>query len=158
MRHRTRFTISISLVALGLILNGCAAYSSDVKTNLMLEAGKFVACYAADDCDLKWNRAVNWIEENNVFPIKSQSANLIQTLGPGGYGDPRPYIQIERSIKSGGGYEFHIDAMCSNSVGCLPDRYALMISFNTFVDSGQRIDPMDILKQAKNRGSLTGVP
>ncbi|BCO30429.1 hypothetical protein TspCOW1_05320 [Thiohalobacter sp. COW1] len=137
--------IVIVFVFLGIVLSGCVAHSPEKELALRSKALNYAECEEEKDCRLKWLRANEWIDIYKTYPVTVRTESIIQTDGPIiAYANPKPSIRIERQEKPRGRFVFVIDVACGNSVGCVPDQYKLMISFNEYLNTGRLIDIRDV--------------
>ncbi|HXJ01191.1 MAG TPA: hypothetical protein VNH44_08200 [Micropepsaceae bacterium] len=92
-------------------------------------------CKGADDCEVKWGRALVWANTHVSYPIARATRNLIQSSGPAKY-STHPSISIAKTRNPDGSYSFVLQAFCSNLFGCSPDLPELRADFAAFVEGG----------------------
>lgn len=133
-------------------LAGCALKPEPVsfeKAALEQQANRAVTCTASDDCDAKWNRAIQWVSTNSAQAIKTLSGSMIQTysvnLGGGGR-DAYPAFTIVKYANGKNGYIIHYDSACDAYMKCeAPSGLELKASFVYFVMGKQ--EPTEAQKQ-----------
>lgn len=127
MKH----TLSILLSVLGL--GSCATTLSPEALAIQQEqAARPVLCQGADDCEVKWGRAVRWVLDNSAYRIQVQTADIIQTAGPLP-NDPRSAYVVSRVALGGGRFQFEIRSGCDNMFGCFPTDLEARAGFSTAV-------------------------
>ena len=99
------------------------------------EAARPVTCHGADDCQVKWGRALQWVLSNSAYKISNQTELLISTLGPLP-DDPLPAITVSRLPTGDGDYLFSLQMGCDNLFGCQPSLLSLQASFVRSVMGG----------------------
>ena len=92
-------------------------------------------CKGADDCEVKWGRALVWANTHLNYPVARATRNLIQTSGPA-RGSTYPSVSIARTRNPDGGYSFVLQAFCANLFGCRPELPELRADFAAFVEAG----------------------
>jgi hypothetical protein len=92
-------------------------------------------CKGADDCEVKWGRALVWANTHLDYPIARATSNLIQSSGPA-RNSTHPSVSIARTRNPDGSYSFVLQAFCANLFGCHPELPELRADFVTFVEAG----------------------
>ena len=119
-----------------LLLSGCAAMDNAdlsperiaaIETNAALQP----TCSDKSDCELKWARALDWVQKNSCWKLRSVSEMLISTEGP--FDSTSPAFEITRFPHGDGSYEIRFRAGCGNIFGCAPSVKQLTASFNECV-------------------------
>ena len=83
-------------------------------------------CYAGEDCELKWGRAVSWVI-NHGANIVQRTDDFILTQPGMLYGEDA--IQINRISRGNQQYEIVIRFECASIISCKP-----RTSVNAFID------------------------
>jgi hypothetical protein len=87
---------------------------------------------AGADCDAKWSRAVSWVTTNSEFTIQTQTAQIIQTMGPLRQ-DPTPALTVTKVAVASGDYEITFASGCDNFIGSVPEVADERAKFAAFV-------------------------
>ncbi|CAB3718936.1 hypothetical protein LMG24076_04520 [Trinickia soli] len=118
----------------GALLAGCAP-TNQVQPETMQIATTPLVC-RGDQCSLWWQRARQWIVQHAQYPLQTDSADVIQTAGPGG-GSGAPAFQVTRARNPDGSSTIGFAAHCDRPlVGCKPNPWQAAASFKQFVKSG----------------------
>ncbi len=126
------------LIAFLLLLAACApAMTGEQQVFLRELADRPVTCSSAQDCDDKWNRAVQWVSEHSDKKIRTVSDTLIATnmVYAGGQ---RPVLQspeftVVKYAQGKHRYVMDFDSYCNHGFDCNPSGLTLKASFVTFV-------------------------
>ncbi len=98
-------------------------------------AAEIPHCKGADDCEVKWGRALVWANTHLNYPVARATRNLIQTSGPAKY-SVNPSVSIARTRNPDGSYSFVLQAFCANLFGCRPELPEMRHDFLNFVEAG----------------------
>jgi PDZ domain len=122
------------VVGVGLAaLCGCAPrMTAQQQAAVQAEAARPVGCFGADDCQVKWSRALLWVKNNSAYKFQQATDSLISTMGPLP-DDPRPAYTITKIANGGGRFTFDFDGGCDNMFGCVPSLLEAKASFVAFV-------------------------
>lgn len=124
---------ALVLIACAIPLFACAPPPSPEQTAaLQAEANKPVTCSSKSDCDVKWSRAVQWVQQNSAYKFQSATDLVIQTMGPLP-DDPRPAFTVTRINNADGSAIINFDGGCDNMFGCIPSMLQEKASFAEFV-------------------------
>jgi len=98
---------------------------------LEARANQQVFCQAGTDCEYKWGRALQWIQNESAWKFRNVTENLLTTEGP--LNSPRAAFEVTR-IPTGDGrtYQIAIKAWCGRS-RCIPSINQLRADFFEFV-------------------------
>lgn len=113
-------------------LAGCAAPNPAATAALQAEASRPVTCASKPDCDAKWSRAVQWVQQNSEYKFQSATDYVIQTMGPLP-DDPSPAFTITRVTNADGSGTFNFSGGCDNMFGCIPSMLESQASFVDYV-------------------------
>lgn len=86
---------------------------------MRIDAAREVTCVGADDCDVKWGRAVQYVLDHGAYRIQLQTDAMIQTAGPTP-NSPDLAIVINRIPLGEGRQRFELRGGCDNMFGCSP--------------------------------------
>ena len=131
--------------ALGLL---SACMSDEQRARLEDQAGTPVMCQTGVDCQDKWRRARQWLEDNSHFPILKQTDDVITT--DAGMDSTYPVLSLRKFPEKDDPGTFHIVmiADCRNMLGCAPTELQMSASFSQEVgdaddepeDTGNDVD------------------
>ena len=119
----------LGIVALGAALAGCAATAPQQAA---LAPPPAITCKLGPDCDAKWSRAVSWVTTNSSYKIKTQTADIVQTMGPTD-SSPNSAFTVTKVAQNSGLYEITYAGGCDNWIGCIPTINESRSRFTTFV-------------------------
>jgi hypothetical protein len=126
MKSRT-----ILFVVFSLVLGGCATMSTSDKAYYQRVANSPIYCTDAEDCEVKWGRAILWVSQNSHWKIRNQSDWLITTEGP--FDTVHAAYSINKVPLGNGKYQIMMQAGCGNLFGCVPSILQLKADFVLFV-------------------------
>lgn len=86
---------------------------------MRLDTAREVTCDGAEDCEIKWGRAVQWVLDHTAFRIQVPTDTLIQTAGPTP-NHPDLAVVVSKVALGGGRYRFELRGGCDNMFGCSP--------------------------------------
>jgi hypothetical protein len=125
-----------------------ACMSDEQRARLEDQAGTPVTCQAGVDCQDKWRRARQWLEDNSHFPILKQTDDVITT--DAGMDSTYPVLSLRKFPEADDPGSFHIvmTADCRNMLGCAPTELQMSASFSQEVgdaddtpdDTGNDVD------------------
>ncbi|HLG85976.1 MAG TPA: PDZ domain-containing protein [Alphaproteobacteria bacterium] len=115
-----------------IFLNACAHQTPEQEAALRAEAARPVECGGAEDCQVKWSRALQWVKNNSAYKFQQATDSLIATMGPLP-DDPRPAYTITKILQVGGRATFDFDGGCDNIFGCVPSMLQAKASFVNYV-------------------------
>jgi len=114
------------------LLAGCATMTPEqiaAKKAMEANAAKEIICLKGDDCDVKWGRAIDWIKKESKWKIKTQTDNLIQTLGLDSTDNRHPGFVVFKTPVGSERFRITMDTVCD----CFENPLLFKASFNTFV-------------------------
>jgi len=118
-----------ALILCLLILTACA--TPQQKAIWDFEASRPVTCSQGSDCEVKWSRALIWVQDHSRWKLRIVNETIITTEGPFGTTDAAYSIT---KVPSGTGiYTIVFRAGCGNMFGCVPSIVELQASFVNFV-------------------------
>ncbi len=114
-----------------LVLAACATMTPQQQAELKSEAARPITCSTKDDCEVKWARALRWVQDHSRWKIRNATESLITTEGP--FDSTDAAFSITKLATDGGVYEIEFRAGCGNIFGCVPSILELSASFNRSV-------------------------
>jgi hypothetical protein len=133
-------SIAVSVLAT-LLLSSCAGLFDDTAGMKPAELAALnddlnidLTCTAGEDCELKWSRAMDWLQRNSCWKLRNVTDSLITTEGP--FNTQSAAFEITKFPRGGGVYEIRFRAGCGNPFGCSPSIKKLTANFNLFVSTG----------------------
>lgn len=126
----------IALVAFVLMLPGCAelARQQALRQALIEEARQPVVCQKGTDCEYRWGRAVQWVNANSHWKIRTATDFMLSTEGP--FDTMWPAYTVQKIPQSDGSYWIAMEAGCGNMFACSPDPWDAVLDFRRFVSAG----------------------
>jgi hypothetical protein len=121
---------SLSLIMI-ILLSACAAPTPQQKAQWNLDASRPVTCSKGSDCEVKWSRALSWVQNNSRWKLRIANENLITTEGP--FDTPSAAYSITKVANSDGIYTIDFRAGCGNIFGCVPSILQLQADFVNYV-------------------------
>lgn len=130
MRRKSLLLVLISLLV------GCTSMdnwgmSPQQIAEVERNAAMSVTCDGASDCELKWARALDWVQRNSRWKLRVATEMVITTEGPLDTTDAA--FEITKYPRGGGHYEIRFRAGCGNVFGCVPSLKQLQADFNVSV-------------------------
>jgi len=122
---------------------------------LQLEASRPITCSQGQDCEVKWGRALLWVQDNSRWKIRIANDTLITTEGPRDTTDAA--YEISKVLAEKGMYSISFHAWCGNRFGCFPSILELQASFVNFVKGPMKTPPAVIEKDATTEKIKFGV-
>lgn len=125
--HRLR----APLLCLGLLaglVSGCAGPggNTDEKNRLA------ITCTQAAQCDRYWKRALAWVTQNSIYPVKNATDWAILTELASDYKSGLTY-RVTRWPRDDGGQDIVFVANCSVFLPCSPRPAVAFEQFSEFV-------------------------
>ena len=114
-----------------IFTSSCMTMSASDKAYYQRVANSPIYCSDADDCEVKWGRAILWVSQNSHWKIRNQSDNLITTEGP--FDSVYAAYCINKVPLGKGKYRIMMRAGCGNPFGCVPSTLQLKANFVEFV-------------------------
>jgi len=90
-----------------------------------------IPCTAGADCNAKWSRAMQWLQQNSSWKVQTSTDSQLLTEGP--LDTAKPAFEVTKAARDDGRIEITMRAWCGAS-GCetlIPD---LEKSFRTYVN------------------------
>jgi hypothetical protein len=107
-----RLTLAgIILVPAMFILSGCFAMVTD--QNAIAQAKEPVYCDGADECEIKWHRALNYGSQHSDYRFQTMTDSFAQTPAP--RGSTQIATTLRKESLGGGRYRIAIQLVCGNS-------------------------------------------
>jgi len=122
---------------------------------LQLEASRPITCSQGQDCEVKWGRALRWVQDNSRWKIRIANDTLITTEGPRDTTDAA--YEISKDLTDKGIYSISFHAWCGNRFGCFPSISEIQASFVNFVKGPMKTPPAIIEKDATTEKTKFGV-
>lgn len=115
------------------VLTGCAANQNNVA--LQQEAARTVpTCSTADDCEIMWSAARQWVLSNAGYKIQNYGADYFDTYNPT-QNSPLLAAQVSKNAVGGGVYKINAKFWCANIFGCQPRSWEALVEFNRAVNA-----------------------
>lgn len=131
-----------NLLILGtLILPGCAMTDSRVEPDMAGAQPDAPACASTTDCAEKWQRAEAWLRKHSYWPIRTRTAQVIETERPRSRGYSRTHYRVTHTPAEGGAL-IRMWASCPPSVHCAPDPEAARAAFYRYLATGEDRDAL----------------
>jgi hypothetical protein len=112
-------------------LAGCLPITAALWSQLSERANEPVACATKDECDVSWQKAIEWVSERCAFKIQTQTEDLVETEGPLPAPSNDVACRLDRvSTGEAGSAQFEITARCGNFFGCVPEPLYLRAAFH----------------------------
>ena len=120
-----------ALLILAALTSSCL--SDNQKEKLHEVADVPITCDPGPDCEAKWRRAHDWINENSRFEIDRSSDTEIHTAS--GEGSNSPVLNVRKETNEDGDTVIVLDASCDNMLGCVPPLLQLQAAFTEYVNA-----------------------
>jgi hypothetical protein len=119
-------------IAAAALLAGCATQPSYYS----VPTAAAPTCQGKEDCELRWTRAVQWINANSRLSIRMMNDTVIETHA--GFGDASALtgFRVTRVPLGDGKYQLQIDAACANVFICVPPPNDAALRLMTYINSG----------------------
>ena len=125
-------------------LSACATPQQKAKWEF--EASRPVTCSQGSDCEVKWSRALIWVQDHSRWKLRIANDTLITTEGP--FDTTDAAYSITKVPTGTGTYTIVFRAGCGNMFGCVPSILELQASFLNFVMGSIKPPPAVIQKDA----------
>ncbi len=123
----------IVLPAALIALSSCGpSLTPAQQAALQAVASRPVICRAGNDCEVRWGRALQWVETYSAYKVRIAGDSMIATMGPWRH-DARPAYTITKTANGDGSYTIGFQAECDNLFGCVPSLLEAKASFISFV-------------------------
>lgn len=117
-----------------LILASCETMTPVQRSAMETNAAMQVTCSGQQDCEMKWARALDWVQRNSHWKLRSATDMLISTEGP--LDTTYAAFEVTKFPIGNGTYEIRFRAGCGNIFGCVPSIKQLTADFKTTVAYG----------------------
>lgn len=118
----------IALVGvLCIAMFACETMTPQQQAAVDANAAMEVTCTGQQDCEMKWARALDWVQRNSHWKLRNVSDMLITTEGP--LDTTYAAFEITKFPKGNGAYEIRFRAACGNMFGCVPSIKQLTANF-----------------------------
>ena len=74
---------------------------------------RVIVCNAGADCDAKWSRAMDWLQANSSWPVRSQTDTVIVTEGP--EDTAKPAFEVTKVAQDDGSVRISMRAWCDKA-------------------------------------------
>jgi hypothetical protein len=118
---------------LGLCLGlaGCLPITVASWCQLSERAKEPVACATRDECDVAWQKAIEWVSKRCAFKIQTQTEDLVVTEGPLPAPSNDVACRLDRvPAAEADSAQIEITARCGNYFGCIPEPLYLRAAFH----------------------------
>jgi C-terminal processing protease CtpA/Prc len=120
------------ILLLPLLLIACM--SDDQKTRLEQQSSIPLTCLPGADCQAKWARARQWVEDNSHFPILRATDRLIEVDSSPDTFSPVVTVRMVTKTEDADDNSIVFTAECQNMLGCVPTELQYKASFADFVN------------------------
>jgi len=122
----------LSIAVALFILVGCAAPARQAA--VPEPSVEFPVCGGTADCEVKWGRAIQWINANSHWRIRLMNESMIETFGSGS----STYLsyRVTRIPLGEQKYRIEVHAGCRNLFGCNPHPAQGVYELTRFIDKG----------------------
>lgn len=118
---------------IALLLMACAHVTPEQR----VAASQPIWC-DAKDCEVKWARATQWLQDNSHWKIRNATETLLTTEGP--LGSTFTAYEVTKFPVNHGVYEIRFRAGCVNQgLGCHPDITQATAAFKQFVNAASLV-------------------
>jgi hypothetical protein len=117
-------------------VSGVALKCGPITTEPLMAASLPVLCATGRDCDIKWSRAIEWLQKNSAWKFDVVTNVLITTEGPGN--TTKPAFEVTRAATEIEGTDrIQIRVFCSQGrsgiFGCEPPADSLAQQFADYL-------------------------
>lgn len=130
----TFFSACAAILTTTQLLSGCKTVPPE---QLEQEASQQITCTTGEDCEVKWGRAIDWINRNSHWTIRNRTDFMIQTYPSVGGSAASSFLVTKLSLGSGV-YKIAMTSECDNFLACRPSTTELRASFNRFVRGAEK--------------------
>ena len=92
-----------------------------------------ILCTAGTDCQAKWSRAMQWLQQNSSWKIETSTEDRLLTEGP--LDSAKPAFEVTKAARDDGRIEITMRAWCGTGQ-CDPLIPELEKSFRRYVNGG----------------------
>ena len=92
---------------------------------------RVITCVAGQDCDAKWSRAMQWLQQNSSWKVHTQTDTSIVTEGPAD--TAKPAFEVTKVTEDNGTSRISMRAWCGTGANCDRLIRKLTVSFNDYV-------------------------
>lgn len=89
------------------------------------------------DCEVKWSRALQWIQQKSAFGIRLMNDSMIETFPSTGAMNPRLAYRATKIAQGDGRYQIRIEATCGNFIACTESPQEFTRGMIRFIETGQ---------------------
>jgi hypothetical protein len=117
------------------MLSGCFAVVTDQKA--LAQAKEPVYCDGADECGIKWSRALDYVSKHSGRPFQTMTDTFAQTPAP--QGSAQMAATLRKEPLGRGRYRIALQVVCGNnylvSKLCEPLLQGYVVGFNQSVNA-----------------------
>jgi hypothetical protein len=122
------------ILALVILVSGCVMPNT-VPSEVNSQVANPLICEGKDQCDLYWQRAMFYVNNNSRYKVQNANENLIQTYSPTG-GSTYLGYNISREPLGNGRFRIWARVWCDNMFGCEPAIYPEVAKIKRYIASG----------------------
>ena len=115
-----------------LFLSACRTMGTGQDEQLHKLAHTPLYCEEGKTCDMMWEKALLWVEQNSVFKIDKQTDTMITTKDPFG-STSVPTFSIKKLPLDDDKYEIVLKVDCAHQVVCSPTLELKKADFVKFI-------------------------
>jgi len=112
----------LNIFALVAILAGCATLPPPATPEEIAawrkDANRPIICRAGPECDRLWNRAYDWVRDNNAYGIKTANSRTIDTYRPRSKYETAPNHGAIRAALGNGQERIEFEFDCHRDYRC----------------------------------------
>lgn len=135
LRIGIAFGTCAAILTTAQLLSGCKTVTPEQQTQLEKDAALQITCTTGEDCEVKWGRAIAWINRNSHWRIQTQNDFMIQTY-PSFRGSAASSFLVTKLPSGSGVYKITMTSECGTFPDCRPSTTELSAKFNRFVVGG----------------------
>jgi hypothetical protein len=124
--------VIVLLAALIALLSCGPSLTPAQESALRAVASRPVICRAGNDREVRWGRALLWVQTYSAYKVRIAGEAMIATMGPWP-GDARPAYTITKTANGDGSYTIRFQAECDNLFGGVPSLLEAKANFVSFV-------------------------
>ena len=141
------------VIALASALSGCITAGAAPETATPAPP---VTCAAGPDCDVKWGRALAWIEGNSRWKVETKTDSVIETK-PSINSSASPGFKVTK-VASAAGYEIKLTAGCASLFRCTPTVEESRAQFAKYVMSSGDLPVPSVSQSAPQPNARPAAP
>lgn len=126
---------SVLIVAAAAALAGCVTRYGSPGPDAPTASAP--TCAGKEECEIKWSRALQWINANSYWRTRMVNDMVIETFPSVGNGNAFPAFRVTRVPLGEGRYQLQIESGCGNIFGCAPNAASEALRLNTFIEGGR---------------------